>query len=284
MGRRWQRRRPPRVTLGAGMRLIPPTAVFAYRPGPPMQDVFSPLTPADYAFLIGLIESPFTLTDDAALKRLLAAYEADPSEATREELDLRLEREIRYLGSADLAYVTRMLSGQTPGVTFREIIGDVARTLKVELPRLGTDRELLEDLVEQYATQQFARLTPEEQQRMLVDLGVDKDKAARFVLKSAGVFSLPLLIAAFDAIIVQGLIKTIIFGTIAKLIGRQLSSRLFSLLAGRLPWWVSWIGPAAWTISIGWTALDLQAPAQRKVIPIVLFLGLCSLRERQGSR
>jgi uncharacterized protein YaaW (UPF0174 family) len=249
-----------------------------------MQDVFSPLTPADYAFLIGLIESPFTLTDDAALKRLLAAYEADPSEATREALDLRLEREIRYLGSADLAYVTRMLSGQTPGVTFREIIGDVARTLKVELPRLGTDRELLEDLVEQYATQQFARLTPEEQQRMLVDLGVDKDKAARFVLKSAGVFSLPLLIAAFDAIIVQGLIKTIIFGTIAKLIGRQLSSRLFSLLAGRLPWWVSWIGPAAWTISIGWTALDLQAPAQRKVIPIVLFLGLCSLRERQGSR
>src|SRR5690606_14159479 len=163
---------------------------------------------------------------------------------------------------------------------FAEIVRDVARALRVEPPRLGTDRERLEAVVEQYATQQFASLTPEEQQRMLVELGVEQDKAARFVLKSAGVFSVPLLIAAFDAIVVQGLIKNIIFGTIARLVGRQLSARLFSLLAGRLPWWVSWIGPAAWAVSIGWTALDRQGPAMRKTIPVVLFLGLCSLRDR----
>ncbi len=245
-----------------------------------MQEVFAPLTPADYAFLVGLVESNVNLTDDAELHRLLAAYEAEPTPAARASLDARLEREIRYLGSADLAYFARKLAGGEGGVPFGEIVRDVARVLKVAPPHLGTERERLEALVEEYATRQFASLSPEEQQRMLVELGVDKDKAARFVLKSAGVFSLPLLVAAFDAVVVQGLIKTVVFGTIAKLIGRQLSARLFSLLAGRLPWWVSWIGPAAWTLSIGWTALDLQGPATRKTIPVVLFLGLCSLRER----
>ena len=50
-----------------------------------------------------------------------------------------------------------------------------------------------------------------------------------------------------------------------------------------VPWWLQWIGPAAWTLSVGWTALDLQGPAMRKTIPIVLYLGLCSMRERNAS-
>ena len=83
-------------------------------------------------------------------------------------------------------------------------------------------------------------------------------------------------------VIVQGLIKTIIFSTIARIIGSQLAAKLFTFLVGRMPWWVSWVGPAAWTLSIGWTAFDLQGPATRKTIPVVLYLGLCSLRERHG--
>lgn len=248
-----------------------------------MQDVFAPLTADDYPFLVGLVESNVNLTDDAKLRRLLADYQAEPTPANRAGLDRQLEQEIRYLGSADVAYLVRTLLGKEPGVPFREIIRDVAQALKVDLTVLGTDRELLDQLVERYVTDQFARLSPEEQQRMLVELGVDRDKAARFIVKSAGVFSIPLLVAAFDAIVVQGLIKHVIFGTIARLVGKQLSARLFSLLAGRLPWWIGWIGPAAWTLSIGWTALDLQGPAMRKTIPVVLFLGLCSLRERHAT-
>jgi hypothetical protein len=115
---------------------------------------------------------------------------------------------------------------------------------------------------------------------MLEDLGVDREKAASFLARSAGVFALPMLIEAFNFVIVQGLIKTIVFGTIAKIVGSQIAGRLFSFLVARMPWWVSWIGPAAWTLSIGWTTIDLQGPAKRKTVPIVLYLGLCSLRER----
>ena len=247
-----------------------------------MQDVLSPLKPADYQFLLGLIEGPVSALNSGTLRALVEAVEKDDNKETRAALDARLEREIRYLGSADVAYQFRKVTGREPGVPFTEIVRDVAKTLKVKLASLGTDRELLEELVQEYATQQFANLPPEEQQKLLESLGVERERAASFLKKSAGVFALPTLIQAFGTIVVQGLIKTVIFGIIAKIIGRQLAMRLFNFLFSRLPWWVTWIGPAAWTLSIGWAAFDIQGPASRKTIPVVLYLGLCSLREREG--
>lgn len=249
-----------------------------------MQDVFAPLTAADYTFLAGLIEGPLTLTEDQKLHGLLAELDGDQGLEARAALDAQLEREIRYLGSADLAYLARYLSGQTPGVSFGEIIRDVAKALKVEAPAVGTYPEQLAALVEAYVTRQFADLSPEAQQQMLEDLGVDRKEAAAFLKRSAGVFALPVMIQAFNTIIVEGLIKRIIFGTIARIIGQQLAQRLLTFIAGRFPWWVAWIGPAAWSLSLGWTALDLQGPARRKTIPVVLYLGLCTLRKEGEKR
>lgn len=249
-----------------------------------MKDLFEPLELPDYHFLTGLIESNLNLTDDQRLRSLLADYEEAGSPEIRAELDRQLEREIRYLGSSDGAYLVRYLMGQEPGVPFQELVRDVARALKVDPPRAGTEREQVESVAEQYVTQQFARMPRDEQQKMLEDLGVQRDKAAAFLKRSAGVFAVPALVEAFGIIVVEGLIKNVIFGTIAKLVGRQLSARLFQFVAGRFPWWLRWIGPAAWTVSIGWTVLDLQGPALRKTIPIVLYLGLCSMRERSSTR
>lgn len=245
-----------------------------------MQDLLNILRPADYRFLAGIVESPFNLTPDATLHRLVEAVEKNDSAENRRALEEQLETTIRYLGSSDIMYAARFVTGGDPGAPFAGIVRDVATSLKVDPPPLGTDREMVEKVATDYATKTFSELSPEEQQKMLEDLGVEREKAVAFLKRSAGVFALPMLIEAFNIVIVQGLIKTIIFGTIAKIIGRQLAGRLFSFLAGRLPWWVSWVGPAAWTLSIGWTALDIQGPARRKTIPIVLYLGVCSLRER----
>lgn len=245
-----------------------------------MQDVLQSLTPADYTFLVEVIEGPVSLTDDQKLRTLLHDVERDDTDAHRAVLSRQLERELRYLGSADLAYGFRFLTGQQPGVPPQEVIRDVAKKLKVEVSSLGTEREMLQQLVEGYATKQFAHLSPQEQQELLVNLGVDRERAVSFLKKSAGVFALPALIEAFGIIVVDGLIKTVIFGTIAKIIGTQLAARLFQMLVARLPWWVGWIGPAAWSLSIGWAVVDIQGPAYRKTIPAVLYLGLCVLRER----
>ncbi|MDE2996063.1 MAG: hypothetical protein OXT73_04910 [Bacteroidota bacterium] len=248
-----------------------------------MKELLSVLTPADYRFLAGIMESPLNQTNDSEFNELVSALEQDDSESTRANIERQFEEDLRYVGSSEIMYAFRALSGQERGVPFQEIVRDVAHSLSVDANLLGSDREVVERLAESYATQQFADLPPEEQQKMLEELGVEADKAKAFLARSAGVFALPMLIEAFNIVVVQGLIKTIIFGTIARIIGSQLASRLFAFLVARMPWWVSWIGPAAWTLSVGWTALDLQGPAKRKTIPVVLYLGLCSLRERHGT-
>ena len=244
-----------------------------------MQEVLATLELADYHFLVGMIESPFNLTDDRKLNSLLDNLEKKDSKANRTALNEHLEKEIRYLGSSDMAYFFRQWTGSEAGVSFQEILRDVAKTLKVDMQKIGTEREMLEDLVEKYATKQFASLPDEEKQKMLESLGVEQERAASFIKKSAGVYALPLLIEAFGSLVVNGLIKNVIFGLIAKIIGKQLAMRLFNFIIGRFPWWVAWIGPVAWTVSIGWTTFDLQGPAYRKTIPVVLYLGLCSMRE-----
>lgn len=248
-----------------------------------MHDILNTFTLADYTFLVGILEGPVGFTDDRLLHTLLADLEREDTEETRKALNHRIERELRYLGSADLAYAVRFMIGKDPGVPFNEIVRDVAKQLKVEVSPLGTEREVAEDLVERYATQQFASFTPERQQELLESLGVEEDRAAEFIKKSAGVFVVPVLIKAFGIVVVDGLIKTVIFGTIARIIGRQLANRLFTSMVARFPWWLSWIGPVSWSLSIGWTVLDLQGPAYRKTVPAVLYLGLCSLRDRNDG-
>lgn len=246
-----------------------------------MKEVLAPLQAADYHFLIGIIESPLNLTQDKKLKTLLATYEEDETPENKQLIDEQLEEEIRYLGSSDIAYAFRMMTSNNAGVTFQEIIRDVSKALKVDQPQMGTEREMIEQVVERYATQQFANLPDEEKQKMLESLGVEQERAASFIKKSAGVFALPMLIEAFGSLVVNGLIKNIIFGLIGKIIGHQLAMRLFHFIMGRFPWWVAWIGPVAWTVSLGWTAFDIQGPAYRKTIPVVLYLGLCSMREKE---
>jgi len=245
-----------------------------------MKELLSILEPADFRFLAGILESPLNQTDDSQFDDIVSKLESEDTPDNRRAVEETFERELRYLGSSEIMYVFRSLSGSESGVPFQEIVRDVSRSLDVDTALLGSDREMVEKLATDYATQQFADLSPDEQQSMLEDLGVEREKARAFLARSAGVFALPMLIEAFNYVIVQGLIKTIIFGTIAKIIGSQLAAKLFTFLIGRMPWWVSWIGPAAWTLSIGWTTIDLQGPAKRKTIPIVLYLGLCSLRER----
>jgi uncharacterized protein YaaW (UPF0174 family) len=244
-----------------------------------MKEILNSLEVADYDFVAALMKNWVNFTDDAEVDRRIRAFEASGSEEDRAHVVEKLEREIRYLGSSDIAYMMRYVTGRDPGVSFREVLRDVAHTLKVRPDRLGTDREVTIDLVQQYATSQFADLSADEQQRMLEDLGVEKEKATAFLMRSAGVFALPVMIEAFSAVIVEGLIKRVVLATIAKFLGEQAAQKIFLWVAGRFPWWLKWVGPAAWTASVSWTALDLQGPAMRKTVPVVLYLGLCCVRQ-----
>ena len=246
-----------------------------------MQNLLLPLTLTDYEFLVGILDSNFRPAPQ--LRSCLQDFRERGDASTREELCSALEREIRYAGSSDAAYAMRLLRGTTPGVSFNAIIRDVGRVLKVPVLRYGTDREMLEELTRECVTQQFSKRSPEEQQHLLEDLGVDRARAAAFLKRSAGVFAVPIFLEAFGAVVVNGLIKTVILGTIARIIGQGVLQRLLPTVLARIPWWVGWITPVAWTVAIGWTAINLQGPARRKTVPIVLYLGMCSLRGEEES-
>ena len=245
-----------------------------------MNRLYGYLEAADYLFLAGVIRSPFNLNQDARLSELAEKYDKEPSEEVLLELQNALESSVGYLGSSDIAFALRRVQRGTGGLEFRLVVDDVARALGIRVRRAAPIDEIVAELATTYATVAFSRLDRDEQQKLLADLGVDKEQAARFVKRSAGVFALPVAIQTFSAVVVEGLIKRVIFGTIARIVGEQLAARLFGFLAGRLPWWVNWVGPLAWAGSIGWTALDLQGPAYRKTIPVVLYLGLCVVRKQ----
>ncbi len=240
-----------------------------------MRDILLPLTVSDYRFLIGVIRGP----RQRAMEACVEAIEEAGSQDTREELCGLLEHEIRYLGSGDVSYQVRKTLGFTPGTPLRTVIRDVGNTLKVPVRRTASDREMLKGLASDYAAAAFAWLSVKDQQSMLENLGVGREQAAAFLKKSAGVFAVPLMIEAFGFVVVQGLIKTVLFGIIARIIGQQLASRLLTFLFSKVPWWIGWVSPAAWALSVGWTAISLQGPARRKTVPVVLYLGLCCLRE-----
>lgn len=240
-----------------------------------MQGLFDGFNEKDFQFLTGLLESKINFSDDDGLQRALGEFMEDSTDADkRDDLIVKLRHEIRYAGSSDIAYFSRWMRGNTPGIPLKKVFAEAGRALKCRVDTMQTEREIVAEIATRFVEREFADLEPEKQQEMLENLGVDTEKATAFLKRSAGVFTIPVMIQAFNIVVVNGLIKQIIFGAIARIIGKALADKLFLLLIGRLPWWVSWIGPAAWTASLSWTAVDITGPAMRKTIPVTLYLGL----------
>src|SRR5262245_45455982 len=98
-----------------------------------MQKLLSKLEIADFEFLVEIIRGPASLTSDKALRAALDALAVAPdSSELRSDFCKLLERETRYLGSSEIAYLFRKVFRFQPGsgVQFREIILDVYRKLK----------------------------------------------------------------------------------------------------------------------------------------------------------
>ncbi len=245
-----------------------------------MDALFDQLEPADYLFLAELLRSPLNVYPDRRLVRLATAYDESGTAEDHRAVHNELGQVLGYLGSSDLAFAARRATGGGGALELQQVVEDVARVLGVRVTRSAPLDRMVAEVAVSYASVAFGRMDRDEQQRLLVELGVDADQAVRFVGRSAGVFALPVAISFLSKVVVEGIIKRIILGTIARIVGEKIAGQLLALIIGRLPWWVSWVGPAAWAGSIGWTALDLQGPARRKTIPAVLYLGLCVVRKQ----
>ncbi len=237
----------------------------------------------DFSFLISQIDSYVNFSSDSELQELLATYRKNSTNASKTLLAEAVEREIRYIGSSDIAYMFRKLNkDEVPaGVSIDEIIDDVSNKLKVKQKLLGTPEAKVERLVKWVVEKTFFALQPEQQRELFEKAGVGRNQQDEFFekIKNNKAHFLPLLFSLLGPEITATIVQGLAIAAMATFIGRKAAEEVFKNLATRFPWWAEWLGPIVWGLSLGWLAIDLQGAASRKTIPILLYLGIVGLRD-----
>lgn len=233
----------------------------------------------DLEYISGVLDSYVSFTDDKKRKDLLnKSVSCEPS---REKLTTIIEKQIKYYGSADFAYLKRYLFNSDGGINSLEVIEDVCKKLNVKIKKGGSIEARLERLVNNVVEKDLVNKSPEELAKAFENIGVgdaDIDQVLEHIKKNGKVAVLPILVQVLGPKITLGIIETIIVSLITQIIGREASKQLVKELMKRNPW-INSLGPILWVISGVWLAIDLQGPAYRKTIPISLYLGVVGLRD-----
>jgi hypothetical protein len=109
-------------------------------------DILQKATKEDAGNIIKILKSFLSFTDDSGLRDELANWETGIMPVS---LARKLEKEIRYLASNNIAYTFRKVFSRSdpPGIGFDEVINDVAKKLKIKLRKLSSIEEMLKHLV-----------------------------------------------------------------------------------------------------------------------------------------
>lgn len=246
-----------------------------------MKAIISACTKEDFNYLSEVLDSYLSFTDDKRRKELLASSDTDIE--SREQLIQLMDKQIKYYGSSDIAYLKRAIFGEDGGVEAKEIVEDVCSKLNVKIKVGGSTESRLERLVTAVVEKELLSKSPEQLSVAFKNMGIDKVDRDLILehLKSGGkVAVLPILVKVLGPKITLGIIETIIVSLIAQIIGREAAKQLVKELMKRNPW-INALGPVLWVLSGAWLAFDLQGPAYRKTVPICLYLGIVALRDGQ---
>lgn len=233
----------------------------------------------DFEYISDVLDNYFSLTDDSRRKELLA--QANESSAAKDELVSLMDKQIRYFGSSDIAYLARSLFSNDSGVSANELISDVCEKLKVKNKLGGSAEARLEKLVTTVVEKELFSKTPEELSKAFKDMGldeIDREKLMEHLKSNGKVAILPILFQILGPKIALVIIESIIVSIIAQIIGKQAATQLVKELVKRNPW-LNALGPWMWGLSAAWLAFDMQGAAFRKTVPICLYLGVVALRD-----
>jgi uncharacterized protein YaaW (UPF0174 family) len=222
-----------------------------------------------------------SFTDDSGRKVLLEQLKISSDSHTKQQLVKMFDKQIRYFGSSEIAYLYRSLFSDTAGVTATELINDVCEKLKVTIKVVGSTESKLERLVKAVVEKELLSKTPEELRKAFKDFGIGEAKTEHildFLKRNGTVSVLPILFELAGPAITLTIIEGIIISLITAIVGREVAKTIVKEIMKRNPWLNS-LGPVIWVLSGVWVALDLQGPAYRKTVPICLYLGIVALRD-----
>lgn len=250
----------------------------------PLLELLLDAQEADLEFIIGVLKSPLNLSADGVMDKAIRRYRREGSAEAKQALSRILEREIRYAGSSEIAYLARWLWTDEAGVQPDKLLAEVAQKLEVKVRTIGSFDAKLKRLVRAVVEKELFEMTPEQQRDLMAsqDVGVSATQEIVHHLKQKGpVGAIPLLMILAGREAAEKIVTTLVVRVIAIAVGREAASHLIATLAARFPWWAEWIGPAVWAVTGAWVAVDLQGPAFRKTIPAMLYLGLVALRDHK---
>jgi len=244
-----------------------------------MQAILDKCEDEDFIYLDEVLDSYASFTNDAHRKSLL--NKSKQSSQSKYELIRLIDKQIRYFGSADGAYIWRSFFSNDGGISSSELVEDVCKKLKIKIKLGGSIEAKLERLVMAVVDKELLSKSPEELSKSFSDMGmgsVDKDLIMDKLKSNGKMAILPLLVEVLGPKVTLGIIETIIVGLITQIIGREAAKKLVGELVKRNPW-MNALGPIVWVASGAWLAYDLQGPAFRKTVPIALYLGIVALRD-----
>lgn len=244
-----------------------------------MRSILEKCEKDDFVYISTVLDSYLSFTNDKRRKELLALSEGCAE--SKSELLALMDKQIRYYGSSDIAYIKRALLGDDGGVSSNEIVKDVCEKLKVKIKKGGSLESRLERLVNSVVEKELTNKSPFELAEAFKDIGVgdaDSEQIIDHIKKNGKVAVLPIVAQVLGPKITLGIIDTIIVSLVAQIIGREAAKQLIKELIKRNPWLNS-LGPVLWIISGVWLTLDLQGAAYRKTVPICLYLGVVGLRD-----
>jgi hypothetical protein len=90
-----------------------------------MKNILKKCTAADFEYLSTVLDSYLSFTDDSLRKKLVASYSKN---GDNKELISLIDKQVRYYGSSDLAYLTRsLLSNGDGGIPADELVQTYVR-------------------------------------------------------------------------------------------------------------------------------------------------------------
>ncbi|MGX2974562.1 hypothetical protein ACWIUH_05950 [Ursidibacter arcticus] len=248
-----------------------------------MKKILQKCTDTDFKYISDILDSYVAFTNDSKRKKLLKQTIENQDVTAREELIELMDKQIRYYGSSDVAYIFRGLFNDDGGVTAEEVVKDVAEKLKVKVKLGASTERTLELLVQAVVEKEFLSKSDKELADYFKKLKLndaDSQRIFNYLKENGKVVMLPVLLKVLGTDTTLVIIQSIIITIIAQFIGKKAADQLIKELVKRNPW-LNALGPVVWVLSTTWLAFDLQGEAYRKTVPICLYLGIVGLRDGQ---
>lgn len=180
----------------------------------------------------------------------------------------------------EIAAEIQLFGGQTfinifrgTGVAYKEIVCDVADKLSVNYSKTSSVAEIENQIILKVIEKSYEKMSQEEKEKFLEEIGIDKSLGIPAVLP----------IAAVQALIkATGFLAYRLAVIVANAVARQMLGRGLALgaNAGLTRAIGVFAGPIGWIITGLWTLFDIGSPAYRVTIPCVLHIAF--LRQQQS--